>query len=459
MQGVHPSRRPVVARHAAVFVVASVLAASTCAAAPSRSVPSDLSVPSDPSDPSDPAPLASAPLPSVPLPPAPPSLRTAIDAAWRAHPGQRAVEAGLAASRARLRAAERPLHNPELEVARDDGGAETTTSIGLRMALDLADKRGARRDIAGARVDLAAAEARLRRREFVRAWLAGWADTRAARERVAAGGDRLALTARFAGLAARQFDAGDISGLERDLALLARDEASAEQSRLLVEQAEAEARFRSVGGQPDDVVAVDAAADDLPPPVPPSGELQALPDWQVAQAAATVAEREVVGARRERIADPVLGAYGGRKRYDPGGPDDTVYGVTVTVPLFVRNGYRAEVVAAEAEADAARAEQERVRLALAADRRRAVDSYAAARSAWTGWRDSRGTDVSRRAALLERLWREGELSTADTLLQLKQTVDTRLAGAELQARLWRTWTDYLAATGRLEAWAGLEAMP
>ena len=144
MQGVHPSRRPVVARHAAVFVVASVLAASTCAAAPSRSVPSDLSVPSDPSDPSDPAPLASAPLPSVPLPPAPPSLRTAIDAAWRAHPGQRAVEAGLAASRARLRAAERPLHNPELEVARDDGGAETTTSIGLRMALDLADKRGAR---------------------------------------------------------------------------------------------------------------------------------------------------------------------------------------------------------------------------------------------------------------------------------------------------------------------------
>jgi len=67
--------------------------------------------------------------------------------------------------------------------------------------------------------------------------------------------------------------------------------------------------------------------------------------------------------------------------------------------------------------------------------------------------------VSRRAALLERLWREGELSTADTLLQLKQTIDTRLAQAELQARLWRTWTDYLAATGRLDAWAGLEAMP
>lgn len=452
MQGVHPSRRLIVARHAAVCVVASVLAASTCAAASSPPFSSDPAAPGIAS--ASPVPTDTAAPPPAPLP-----LRAALAAAWRAHPAQRAVEARLAASRARLRAAERPLHNPELEIARDDGGTETTTSVGLRMALDIADKRGARRDIAGARVALADAEARLQQREFVRAWLVGWADTRAARERVAAGHQRLALTTRFAELAARQFDAGDISGLERDLALLARDEAGAEQAGLLAEQAEAEARFRSVGGQPEAVDAIDASPDDLPSPTAIDSDLRALPDWQVAQAAATIAEREVVGARRDRIADPVLGAYGGRKRYDPGGPDDTVFGVTVTMPLFVRNPYRAEVMAAEAEADAARAEQERVRLALEADRRRAVDSYAAARTAWTGWRGSRGTDVSRRTELLERLWREGELSTADTLQQLKQGLDTRLAGAELQARLWRTWTNYLAATGRLDAWAGLEAMP
>lgn len=474
MPGVHPSRRFVVARHAAVVVVASVLAASACAAASFPQAPSVPSVPSVPTDPAPPGGMSAASMPAdaaspdspspdvakrdpAQLPPAPLPLRAAIDAAWRAHPGQRTVEARRAASRARLRAAGRPLHNPELELGRDDDGAETTTTVGLRMALDIADKRGARRDIAAARADLADADARLRRREFVRGWLAGWADTRAARDRVAAGAHRLALTARFAGLAERQFAAGDISGLERDLALLARDEASAEQSRLLAEQAEAEARFRSVGGSPE--VDIDVPADGLPPPVAFDGDLRALPDWQIAQAAATVAEREVVGARRDRIADPVLGAYGGRKRDDTGGPDDTVFGVTVTVPLFVRNAYRAEVVAAEAEADAARAEREGVRLALEADHRRAVDSYAAARSAWQGWRASRGTDVARRTALLERLWREGELSTADTLLQLKQTTDTRLAGAELQARLWRTWTDYLAATGRLDAWAGLEAMP
>ena len=51
------------------------------------------------------------------------------------------------------------------------------------------------------------------------------------------------------------------------------------------------------------------------------------------------------------------------------------------------------------------------------------------------------------------------MSTADYLLQLKQTLDTQLAGAELEARVWRSYADYLAATGQLERWAGLEGTP
>ena len=54
-----------------------------------------------------------------------------------------------------------------------------------------------------------------------------------------------------------------------------------------------------------------------------------------------------------------------------------------------------------------------MRIELEADRQRAIDSYAAAQSTWTRWQASRGTDVERRTTLLERLWREGELSTAD----------------------------------------------
>src|SRR3546814_675012 len=160
------------------------------------------------------------------------------------------------------------------------------------------------------------------------------------------------------------------------------------------------------------------------------------------------AERDVTVARRNRVADPTVGVQAGR--INSNGRQDNVFGVSVSIPLFVRNSYRAEVVAAIADADLAMAEADRIRIELDADRRRAIESYMAAQSAWSRWQASRGTNVERRENLLERLWRQGELSTTDYLLQLRQTLDTALAGAELEARLWRNYIDYLSATGQLE---------
>ncbi len=390
---------------------------------------------------------------------APPAIRGALQAAWQRHPAYRATEAQLAAARARLDAAGQPLYNPEVELNSEDEGSERTTTAGLNLTLDLSGKRRVRRDAAAARVDQATAEARLRRRDFAKQWFGIWAELQTATERVRTGERRLALMSRFAELAQKQFAADDISGLERDLAMLARDEAQAEQSQLIVEQAEAQARFRTLGGSPELLANLTLPTGTLSPPTGIAGEVEQLPDWQVAEAAAVAAEREVTVAQRNRIADPTLGAYGGRKRLDVGGPSENVVGMSISVPLFVRNSYRAEVVAAQADADVAVADRDRVRIELEADRQRAIDSYAAAQSTWTRWQASRGTDVERRTTLLERLWREGELSTADYLQQLKQTLDTQLAGAELEARLWRSYADYLAATGQLERWAGLEGTP
>ena len=390
---------------------------------------------------------------------APPAVQEALRSAWQHHPSYRATEAQLAAARARLDAAGQPLYNPEVELASDDEGPDRTTTAGLSLTLDLSGKRRVRRDAASARVDQATAEARLHRRDFAKQWFTGWAELQTANARVRTGERRLTLMTRFVDLAQKQFSADDISGLERDLALLARDEAQAEQSQLIAELAEAQARFRAVGGSPELVANLAMPTGTLSPVTVADSGIEQMPDWLVAEAAAMAAEREVTVARRNRIADPTLGAYGGRKRVDMGGPSDNVIGVSIRVPLFVRNSYRAEVVAAQADADVAVADRDRVRIELEADRQRAIDTYAATQSSWTRWQASRGTDVERRTTLLERLWREGELSTSDYLQQLKQTLDTQLAGAELEARLWRSYADYLAATGQLERWAGLERTP
>ena len=82
-------------------------------------------------------------------------------------------------------------------------------------------------------------------------------------------------------------------------------------------------------------------------------------------------------ARRNRIPDPTVGVRGGRVDY--GNVRDNVVGVSLNIPLFVRNSYHAEVVAAQADADVAIAEAQRIQLELTADRQRAVDDVGAVR--------------------------------------------------------------------------------
>ncbi|WP_140908524.1 TolC family protein [Cognatiluteimonas lumbrici] len=388
---------------------------------------------------------------------APAPVQEALQSAWQRYPGYRAAQAQLAAAQARRTAAGQPLYNPELEFAAEDEGPDRRATVGVDLTLDLSGKREARLEAADARLDLAVAEARVRERDFIRLWFTGWTAWLSARERLQTGEQRLALMTRFAELAEKQFDAGDISGLERDLAALARDEARSEQAQLIAEEAEAQARFRAVGGVPGQL---DALALGVPPPPPMLADPPlpvGLPEWQVAQAAVEAAEGDVLVASRNRRPDPTVGVSGGRIDY--GNVQDRIIGISVRIPLFVRNSYRAEVVAAQADVEAAAADAERIRLELAAGQQAAIESYRATQSAWASWQSSRGTEVSRREALLERLWREGELSTADYLLQIKQTLDTQLAGAELQARLWRSYVDYLAAVGQLTRWSGLEATP
>lgn len=388
--------------------------------------------------------------------PIPSDLAAAVRAAWSRHPAAEATEQSLAAARARADAADRPLYNPDLELAVDDEGDERTTTAGLALTLDLSGKRRARSELGQADLTLAEAEAALRRSAFAQQWLQAWAERLAAAERVRMGDQRVALVQRFADLADRQLAVGDISTLERDLALLARDEAQAEQATLLSEAATADESFRAVGGDP--TAATHPPAASAPPVWDADTQVNvgASPEGRVASATAASAERRITIAERNRRPDPTISLRGGR--IDLGPISDNVLGVAISVPLFVRNGFRAEVAAAHADANASSAEKRRVELELRARAERMVRTYEAVSAAWSRWSQSPGTDVAKRADLLERLWRAGELSTADYLIQLKQSLDTALAGADLQGRLWRSYVDALYATGRLDAWVGFDRL-
>jgi cobalt-zinc-cadmium efflux system outer membrane protein len=384
------------------------------------------------------------------------ALRDAVHGSWARHPAAEATQRSLEAARARTEASARPLYNPDLELAYDGEGPEQTAVAGMALTLDLSGKRRARTEAGVAGRTLAEAEAALRRSEFARNWLQAWTEYGIARDRVRIGEERLALMQRFAELTGRQLAVGDISSLERDLALLARDEAQAEQATLLADASGAAEGYRIVGGDPSSDVDVSRLGVPAAWTASPTWNVDAAPEWRTAAAAATSAATRVTVAEKDRRADPRVSLFGGRKDLGFGAGSEGVVGLAVSVPLFVRNTFSAEVAAAKAEASAANAQQRQVELELRARAERSINSFDALRDAWTRWAQSPGTNVTARAALLERLWRAGEISTADYLIQLKQTLDTALAGADLRGRLWRSYFDALYSTGQLDAWVGFD---
>ena len=263
-------------------------------------------------------------------------------------------------------ASSRPLYNPDLELAYDDEGPEETATAGMALTLDLSGKRRARTDAGQADLVLAEAEAALRRSGFAQQWLQAWTEHGIARERVRIGEERLALMQRFADLAERQLTVGDISSLERDLALLARDEAQAEQATLLADAASATEAYRAVGGDPS--LRTDIAALGVPAAwtADPSWQVAAAPEGRIAAATAASAATRIAIAERDRRPDPTLSLYGGRKDLGTGAGTEGVVGIAVSVPLFVRNNLSAELAAARADASAATAEQRRAELELRA---------------------------------------------------------------------------------------------
>jgi cobalt-zinc-cadmium efflux system outer membrane protein len=174
--------------------------------------------------------------------------------------------------------------------------------------------------------------------------------------------------------------------------------------------------------------------------------LARLPELQAALARVATARASVRLSLREKRPDPTLGIRAGKE------DSDTLTGITLSVPLFVRNTYSAEVAAANAGLLRAEQQAASLRQQARAGLIAAAQVYRNARRAWTTWEAAGAPRLSQRTELLDRLWRAGELNTTDYLVQLKQALETEVSATEQHGRLWRAWADWLAASGRIAQW-------
>lgn len=379
------------------------------------------------------------------------SLNVFVPQVLENNPTIRAAKANVMAALARQRAAAKPLYNPELTGAAQSS-VEDSYSVGINQTVDWANKRGARAQVGGADVQVAEAQLANLRQQLAAEILNALAAYQANQQVVALAKERTQLLQQFAALTRKRHANGDVARVDVDLAQLALSEALAQEADAKVNLNQVLQVLRAITGFKQahwpsfpNVLPILQLSDSETETL-----LYRLPVLQILNNQYLSAKARIRLAIKQRYPDPTIGLQGGNTK--EGEESRRLIGVTVSIPLFVRNPYRAEVDAANADV----IEVDQKRLDLIRQARAEIESsaerYQIFYQTTLQWQEISGKPLSDGMTLIERLWQAGEINTTDYLVQLKQRVDSQIAGAELKGRAWQAWVTWLKASGQSEHW-------
>jgi cobalt-zinc-cadmium efflux system outer membrane protein len=370
----------------------------------------------------------------------------------RNHPRIRSSQAELDASKARLRAASTPLYNPtlELDAERIDLHEDDTDTLmlGIAQTFDWHDKRGAQRDVANISQQIIRFEQEVIHQRLVADIFSALAGYQVQRELIQVLDKRLLLNERMLSQANQRYKAGDISRLD------------VEQIRLSFTKAElahneGESELNARGRILSEAVGEMRKIWPLLPLEPPrilfkkidfDSILSTLPGLK-AEYVRVIKERSTVRLKLlEKKPDPTIGLRAG------GENSNTVIGLSFSIPLTIRNGFRAEVD--EAEANLRRAESELLEMQhlYLVRLKSSAQAYQLAYLGWQSWQKIAGTSMQEQDRLLMRFWKVGELSTSDYLVQLNQLKEAEINNVKLKENIWKAWFSWLAISGQFNQW-------
>lgn len=384
------------------------------------------------------------------------TLETFVNQILDNNPAIQAAKSNVLAAKARENASSQPLYNPELSVQKQNA-IENTELVQIDQTFDWANKREARRNVGTANVWVAQAEFDNLRQQLAASILTALAKYQAEQRAVRLAKERSSLFQQFVSISTKRHANGDIARVDLDLAQLALSEALAQQADAEVNMNQALQSLRAITGF--NQMNWPTLSNSLPVlstnNIDTDRFITQLPAFLVLNRKYQSALARIKVAERDRYPDPTIGVQGGRQM--EGDEKRGLVGVTIGIPLFVRNPYRAEVDAANfdaMEADGKRADLIRqVRAEIQSSAERYQTLYRAVHQ----WQQISGKPLNDGMVLTERLWQAGEITTTDYVVQVKQRIDSQIAGVELQGRTWQAWAEWLRASGQVDEWLQLHS--
>lgn len=381
-----------------------------------------------------------------------PALTVLANRVAAAHPEVLEALATLEGRDANRSAADRPLFNPELGVELEDSASDLQ-AIGISQTLDIADERSARLSVANYEHEAARAKLSSARRRVSSELVIGLTEYWTAVGLDELAETRIELMKTFTDLTLQRQQAGDLTQVELNIANLAASQAEIEHASAESAIAGADQSLRAVvtsqapatwPALPDELPEIPAGALNVEP------LLMLLPEVRVAHADAAAAGARIDLRERERRAKPTVGLTAGTEE------DESLVGLTFSMPLNVRNRFSDEVAVARADRNAAEQQAENIENRARSRLLAATERYRLTREAWQSWLETGQPNLGQQTELLERLVEAGELSTTDYLVQLNQTLDTAASAIELRRQLWIAWVEWLSAAGLIGQWLDIE---
>jgi len=376
-----------------------------------------------------------------------PALNPFMQQIWNNNPDIKSAEAALEAAKARKFAADKPIYNPEIDVEAERTDINAL-SIGFSQSVDWGNRQSAASQVANANIQAAQAELALQRTRLAEEILSALMDFHATEQMQGLARQRVKLMQDFVSNTEKREQAGDVGLQDVALARVALSEALMQQANSLAQQAENQARVSAASG----LYRVDEwpAFVKEPPVIPESVKideyLNQLPALKALKAQYLAAKANVDLARATGKADPTFGLKAGMEE------SNALIGLSFSIPLNIRNNYRAEIEVANQEA--LRIEQ----LFLSASQRAKAHingvfrRYSLTHEAWQIWKTTGLNSLKDQMGLIQTIWKSGEMSTSDYLIQSKQNVDAQETAVELSTQMWKSWLEWLVASGQIEQW-------
>ena len=361
------------------------------------------------------------------------------------HPDVIAAKEGMYAALATADSLDQPLYNPELETEYEREGKGNNFRLGLSQTLDWWGKRDQQRQQA-VYVRTAARRAfELTLQQKSAEALQAVVDWNAAREQAnLAKTQEEQLDTLFTLVKGRQ-QSGDLGQVDVELAFLGL-------SQKLNDAAQAQARLRQAEARLEELLPDWSSRwKDIPETLWANGAKGDMGQWVEQHPAVTAAraEWEVTKkmadlARLKGKAEPTVGLNGGKSS------GDTVVGVTLSIPLNVRNNFSAQARAASRKSFAAEASYRAVQRRQLAAIRASTATLKEYEKRYLRWQTLMEGRAESSGDLLEKQWRSGDMSTTEYLLSLQQRTEGLIAGIELHTQYQMARIEWLLQSGQME---------